>query len=441
MLRRNGASAQSSVLPSPPRMTSLAVGQQLEVSVERLAFGGSAIARHEGQVVFVPFGAPGDRARIEIVEIEKNFARARLLAVLAPGPDRVAPRCRHFGECGGCQFQHVAYAAQVAAKAEFIRDALVRTGGFDWPHPIAVHHAEPWRYRSRTQLKLVATSGQRADGTHGRLRRRERRTAAAAAVAAAPATPVLGFHRAFSHRVLDIAECPVLAGPLEQGLPTVRQAIAGMPPEARPYQIEGACGENGASWAPDLPGLRKDLVEHRVGAFRYLIEPESFFQGNRNLVERLVDGALGDERGGLAFDLYAGVGLFTLPLSRRFDRVVAVEDERRACTLGRVNARMNGCDNVSYLRATTEQFLRDNHERPDLVLMDPPRLGAKPALPLLLALRSRRLVYVSCDPQTLARDLRQLVDGGYRLEEVAGYDMFPHTYHVEAVARLAWGRR
>jgi 23S rRNA (uracil1939-C5)-methyltransferase len=184
--------------------------------------------------------------------------------------------------------------------------------------------------------------------------------------------------------------------------------------------------------------MRKDLVEHHVQGFRYLIEPESFFQGNRHLVGELVAGALGDERGDLAFDLYAGVGLFSLPLSRRFSRVVSVEDERRAATLGRVNAKTNGCDNVTYLRATTEQFLCSNKERPDLVLMDPPRLGAKPAIPALLQLRARRLVYVSCDPQTLARDLRQLVDGGYALEQVEGYDMFPMTFHVEAVARLCW---
>jgi 23S rRNA (uracil1939-C5)-methyltransferase len=186
--------------------------------------------------------------------------------------------------------------------------------------------------------------------------------------------------------------------------------------------------------------MRKDLVEHRVLGFRYLIEPESFFQGNRHLVHELVAGALGDERGELAFDVYAGVGLFSLPLSRRFARVVAVEDERRACTLGRVNVKTNGCDNVTYLRSTTEQFLRDTRERPDLLLMDPPRLGAKPAIPLLLKLRARRLVYVSCDPQTLARDLRQLVDGGYEIEQVEGYDMFPQTYHVEAVARLRLSR-
>ncbi|MCA8954100.1 MAG: class I SAM-dependent RNA methyltransferase, partial [Planctomycetes bacterium] len=165
-----------------------------------------------------------------------------------------------------------------------------------------------------------------------------------------------------------------------------------------------------------------------------------FFQGNRLLVERLVAGALADEGGELAFDLYAGVGLFSLPLGDRFARVVAVEDERRAATLGRVNTKINGCDNVTYLRATTEQFLQGNRgpngERPDLVVLDPPRVGAKPALPALLELRARRMVYVSCDPQTLARDLRALSDGGYVVESVEAYDMFPQTYHVESVARL-----
>jgi 23S rRNA (uracil1939-C5)-methyltransferase len=259
---------------------------------------------------------------------------------------------------------------------------------------------------------------------------------AAAATAPTPPVPVLGFHRALSHSVLEVQQCPVLAPELEQGLASVRAAVATLPRAEWPYQIDGACGHAGASWAPDLPGMRKDLVEHHVGEFRYLIEPESFFQGNRHLVEALVRGGVDGLDGDLAFDLYAGVGLFSLPLSRRFRRVVAVEDERRACTLGRVNVKTNGCDNVTYLRATTEQFLRDNKERPDLVLMDPPRLGAKPAIPLLLQLRARQLVYVSCDPQTLARDLRQLVDGGYVLERVEAYDMFPQTFHVEAIARL-----
>ncbi|MBL8724586.1 MAG: class I SAM-dependent RNA methyltransferase [Planctomycetes bacterium] len=425
-------------------MTEPTVGQTLELTIDRLGFGGFAVGRHEGLAVFVPFAAPGDRVRAEIYEVDKRFVRAHLREVLAPGPHRVAPRCRHFGDCGGCQFQHVDYPTQVAAKAEFVRDALVRTGGFDWPEPVRIHHGDPWGYRVRSQLKLTATSGQRSDGSHGRLRRHERKPRPAAADSAGqPAgtpTPVLGFHRAFQHEVVDVQECPVLATELETSLPAVRKALASLPRAEWPYQLDGACGRGGAVWAPDLPGLRKDLVEHEVLGFRYLIEPESFFQGNRHLVAALVTGALGDERGGVAFDLYAGVGLFSLPLSRRFERVVAVEDERRACTLGRVNAKTNGCSNVTYLRATTEQFLRDHKERPDLVLMDPPRLGAKPALPLLLQLRAARLVYVSCDPQTLARDLRVLVDGGYRLEQVEGYDMFPQTYHVECVARLALSR-
>ncbi|MCA8977247.1 MAG: class I SAM-dependent RNA methyltransferase [Planctomycetes bacterium] len=426
-------------------MTALTTGQTLEVTAERLAFGGNAIARHQGIVIFVPFAAPGDRLRIEITEAKDSFVRGRIVELLSPGATRVEPRCRHFGDCGGCQFQHVEYAEQVRQKAAFVRDALVRIGGFDWPEPIAVHSAEPWGYRSRTQLKLKATSGLRTDGKHGRLRRRERKHMTETPVEERNGRPVLGFHRAFSHSVLDIEQCPVLAPELERGIADVRAALAELDRKDLPYQIEGAVGRDGASWAPDLPGIRKELVEHVVGRFRYLIEPESFFQGNRHLVQALVDAAIGDERGELAYDLYAGVGLFSLPLSDRFARVVAVEDERRAATLGRVNVKINGCDKVSYLRATTEQFLRQelrrkqrgqDRERPDLVVLDPPRTGARPAVPALLELAARRMVYVSCDPQTMARDLRDLVAGGYELQAVEAFDMFPQTWHVESVARL-----
>jgi 23S rRNA (uracil1939-C5)-methyltransferase len=409
-------------------------GTILDLRTERLAFGGATIARHQGMAVFVPLAAPEELVRVKVTEVEKTFLRAEVVEVLEPGPDRVDPRCRHFGECGGCNYQHVSYEAQVRAKAEFVHDALTRIGKFDWPEPVTVHHASPWDYRSRTQLKLKATSGKRPDGSDGRLRRHER--AAETEEAPTPKVPVVGFHRAHSHSVLDLEECPVLAPDLWEGVGKVRAALTGLKRKELPYQVEGSCGVGGASWSPDMPGMRKDLVEHEVLGFRYLIEPDSFFQGNRHLVDKLVECGLGDEQGGLAFDLYAGVGLFSMPLSRRFERVVSVEDERRAATLGRVNAKMNRCNNVHYLRKTTEQFLAANKETPELVLMDPPRLGAKPAIPMLLELGAERVHYVSCDPQTLARDLRSFVDGGYELISVEAIDMFPQTYHVECVAKL-----
>tara|TARA_R110002096_G_scaffold5956_10_gene27360 strand:+ start:2658 stop:3965 length:1308 start_codon:yes stop_codon:yes gene_type:complete len=425
--------------------TELTPGQTLELRTERLAFGGATMARHEGRAVFVSYAAPNELVRVEITDVEKTFARAKVLEVLEAGPDRIEPRCQHFGECGGCNYQHIRYDAQVSAKGEFVFDALTRIGKFDWPEPIVVHHAEPWNYRSRTQLKLKSTTGTRPDGSRKRIDKRDRKRMEAAQAEkdiaedkknGGPRAPILGYHYASSNRVLDIKECPVLAPALEQGIATIRTAITGMPRREWPYQIEGSCGVEGASYSPDLPGMRKDLVEHEVLGFRYLIEPESFFQGNRHLVHRLVEVAIANETGGLAFDLYAGVGLFSLPLSKQFERVMSVEDERRACTLGRVNVKTNQCNNVHYLRKTTEQFLQSNKERPDLVVMDPPRLGAKPAIPMLLKLAAKRIVYVSCDPQTLARDLRSLVDGGYELESVEALDMFPQTYHVEAIAKL-----
>lgn len=387
-------------------MSNLEIGASLEVTIERLAFGGFGIARHEGMALFVPYGAPGDRLRVEVTEVDKRHAMAKVCEVLTPSPHRRAPRCRHFGECGGCHFQHIDYQEQVRQKAGFVKDALVRMGGFEWQGDVPIHTADEWRYRARTQIKVD---------------RRE-----------------MGFHRAFTKNVVPLQECPVLVPELEQAIPELRAALQRVPQGERVHQIEGACGVSGASWAPDLPGVRKDLVEHRVLGFSYFVEPESFFQGNSLLVEKLVAHAVEGERGDLAFDLYAGVGLFTLPLSRNFARVVGVEDERRAATLGRVNVKQNGCDNVHYYRQTTELYLKGNKLRPDLLLIDPPRVGAKRALPQLLALEAPRMVYVSCDPNTMARDLKDLVAGGYELESVHAFDMFPQTYHVECVSKLRW---
>lgn len=374
------------------------------MTAERLAFGGSAVCRHDGMVLFVPFAAPGDRLRVQITEVDKRLLRGTIVEVLEPSPHRREPLCPLFGECGGCHFQHVSYAEQVRSKGEFVRESLQRIGGITWTGPLPVHSASEWGYRSRTQLKIWQRK--------------------------------VGFNKQGGRETVDVERCPVLVAELEAALPQVRAALAQLPLEDLPHQLDGACGVHGPVFAPELPGMSRELVEHRVGDFSYLIEPESFFQQNRFLVGELVDTAIGDERGGLCYDLYAGVGLFTLPLSRRFQRVVAVEDERRAVLLGRVNARNNDCANVNYHRLAVELFLKGARERPDLVLMDPPRLGARPAIPGLLALRAERLVYVSCDPGTLARDLKELIAGGYRIESLEAFDMFPQTFHVEAVARL-----
>ena len=385
-------------------MSSLAIGQVLEVTAEKLAFGGSAIARHEGAVLFVPFAAPGDHLRVVVTEADKRFYRATIQQVLQPSPHRREPKCSLFGKCGGCQFQHVTYEEQVRQKAEIVRDAIVRIGGFDWQQPIRVHTGEEWGYRSRTQLKCEPGA--------------------------------LGFNRPETKTVIDVPTCPVLAPALNEALPQVRAAIATLGDDQLPYQVEGSCGANGALFSPDLPGMKKDLVEHRVCGFSYLIEPDSFFQGNRFLVDSLVQGAVAGEQGKLCYDLYAGIGLFSLPLAKAFGEVVAVEDERRAVLLGRVACHRNDVRNVGYVRDSVEGFLRAKRAVPDLVLMDPPRLGAKPAIPGLLQLRAPRIVYVSCDPNTLARDLKELCAGGYLLESVEAWDMFPQTHHVECVARL-----
>lgn len=389
-------------------MSSLEVGSLVEGTALRLVFGGSAVLDHDGVEILVPFAAPGDRVRCEVTSVDDERHEARIVELLEPSPHRREARCKHYGDCGGCQLQHVDYDEQVRQKAMHVRDALVRFGGFDWPDPVEVRTAQEWGYRARTQLKIEK----------GRL----------------------GFHTPRKNGVVEIEECPIMVPALAEALPHLRHSLRRVPRGQRVHQIEGAVGVGDACWSPNLPGIRKDLVEHRVLGHRYFVEPDSFFQANTWLVEALVEHATEGVEGELAYDLYAGVGLFTLPLSRHFAKVIAVEDERRAATLGRVNVKLNDCSNVHYYRQTTEQFLeqtrKQDPQQPDLVLIDPPRVGAGRAMKRLLELRAARMVYVSCDPNTLARDLRQLSDGGYEIESVTAFDMFPQTFHIESVSKL-----
>lgn len=387
-------------------------GSRLEVVIERLAFGGTGVARHEAlgeRPLHVSFAAPGDRLLVELTKLRDDACFAKIVEVLEASSVRRDPRCRHFGVCGGCQLQHVSYEEQLATKRRFVRDALDRHG-LASVTDVGLEHADEWGYRSRTQLKIDNDK--------------------------------LGFHEFDKRAVVEIEECPIMHPALTDKLPELRAALARVPKGKRIHQIEGVAGHGEPSFAPNLPGLRKDIAEHRVAGMRYFLEPEGFFQANTLLLDRMVEHALEAAQGELAFDLYAGVGLFALPLSKRFDRVVAVEDERRATTLARVNVKLNACDNVHYFRQTTEDFLANDWQyrgrTPDFVTIDPPRVGASRAIPGLLRLRAPRLVYVPCDPNTLAEDLRTLKDGGYAIESVTIFDMFPQTYHVESIAKLRW---
>jgi len=392
----------------------LSVGDIVDVSAERLAYGGDAVARHNGLAVFIPFAAPGERLRVRIIERKKHFARAVIDQILEPSPSRREAPCQYFGECGGCQLQHLTYAAQLDSKTGFVRDAIERIARLDWPHEIKIRQAAEFGYRGRAQVKLDRKAGS------------------------------VGFNRAASSAVCDVASCPILVPKLDEALRSLRGALvsATVKDHVLPNrsQIDLAAGESGVSFDPAFEGLPGGSLERTVNGAVYNFSASTFFQTNPGLLNELVDEAVGSDSGDVAIDLYAGVGLFTIQLAKRFTRVIGVEADRGAANFASGNITANGLANVEFkndvVEAWMKSFVETKAPPPDLIVLDPPRTGAAEAVNHIVAAQPNRITYISCDPSTLARDLRTLVDSGYELTKITAIDLFPQTYHVETIAAL-----
>jgi len=398
-----------------------------------MAHGGAAPGRYEGRLLFVPYAIPGETVRVEIVEAHERWARARLLEVVEASPDRVAdPPCPHFGPagCGGCQWQHIAYPAQLTYKREVVCDQLARIGKIvDPPVRAVMPSPMPWGYRNQVQLRPTG------EGTLGFVR------ASSAGVIAIRTCPIMHplLAELFEQLDLDFADLARLT--LRAGVATGDQMALLETLEDEPPEI-----------AVDLPlsvnfllsdGTPVTLVgnpwiaEAVAGRF-WRISAPSFFQVNRDMAERLVqvvrDFAAPRDTETL-LDLYAGVGLFGLTLAPLAGRAYLVEENPHAVADALENAA--GQENVTLLEGPVEEALADWAEPVDIVVLDPPRGGCTPdVLAALARLSPARIVYVSCDPATLARDLRRLLEGPFRLLEVQPLDMFPQTYHIECVALL-----
>lgn len=401
-----------------PTAPAVSIGTTHEITIEKLVYGGDGLARLGGQTVFVPFAAPGDRARIRIVETGRNFARASIEELLTPAPMRRTPPCPHFGVCGGCQLQHLEYPAQLQTKAEFVRESLKRLGGIEWTGEIVTLAADELGYRSRAEIKL-----QREDNDQLRI----------------------GYFRAGTHEVCPVSECPILLPAANRALQRLHTDPSLIPHGATRVYL--TAGDDGVIVTPATGAGDKahevdalGTAHQHIAGFDYSFGVRSFFQSNRLLVEELVRTVINERSGALAVDLYAGVGLFSLPLALRFTQVIAVEGNRLAANHGAENARANGLTNVRYDAISVEAWLKYKAAEqpcPDLVLLDPPRAGAGAVvIERLAALAPPQLVYVSCDPATLARDLKLLLAYGYTLRALSVLDMFPQTFHVETVAKL-----
>jgi 23S rRNA (uracil1939-C5)-methyltransferase len=386
-------------------------GAIVEATIERILPGGLGLAYAAGQTLLVALAAPGDRLRVRVERTQGRVAFASIAEILSPSPVRVEPLCPYFGRCGGCDFQQLSYEAQLAAKLEIIRDCLRRIAHVEFESEIPVT-ASPsiWHYRSRAQWQ------------HDPLRKR------------------LGYFERASHRVCDVAACPVLVPQLETTLESLREQMKAEELPEKLTEFQAVAGDEGASLAPPAPDHPTREVSRRIGVDNYRFSAEGFFQINHELLEILITAATNGAQGETAVDLYCGAGLFTLPLARRFKRVVGVESNAAAIGYARRNLEDAHLENASFETARVGEWLRENAERlapVDFALLDPPRAGAEDdALEGLLALRPHHISYVSCDPATLARDLKSLIAGGYSLASLAAYDMFPQTHHIETVAHL-----
>ncbi len=385
-----------------------AESEVLEVEVERILPGGMGLAHAGGKTVFVSLAAPGDRLRVRIDRRQGDLLFASIAEILTPSPLRVEPPCPYFGRCGGCDFQQLTYEAQLAAKAEIIRDCLHRIARLETvPEIVITPSPNNWRYRMRATWQID----------------REQRQ--------------IGYYERGSRRVCDVADCAVLQPELQETLEQVRATDwQRFPTELK--HLDAVEGENGVSLSPAFAEFHTRELILRVNGEVYQYNAEAFFQINPSLLGLLVDFAIKDAAGESVLDLYCGAALFTVPLARRFQSVIGVESNAVAARFARRNLQNAGLTNARVMTATVTDWFRSAPAGSvDFVLLDPPRAGAESAvIKGILDLHPAEISYVSCDPATLARDLKKLIAGGYVTDSIAGFDLFPQTHHVETVVRL-----
>ena len=401
----------------------------LDIRPLSLVYGGDAFGRlPDGRAVFVPFALPGELVRVRLVEQKRGHARAELLEVLEPSPDRITPRCSHYTVCGGCHYQHLSYPAQLAAKTAILAEQLRRLGGLvEIPIQPAVPSPQPWNYRNHIQFHLTA---------EGRL----------------------GFQRAGSERVVPIQECHLPEPLINQVWPQIElEPLPGVErlslrtgaddelllvfessdPEPFEFSVEElpvSAVHLGPGGTLVLAGSDSLVIEVLGRPFQ--VSAGSFFQVNTPQAEAMLRHVLELVGAGpfqTLLDVYCGVGLFSAFLAPRASRLVGIELSPSACADFAAN--LDEFEHVELYEADAETVLGSVDFHPDLILVDPPRAGlGQAALDGLLAQQAPRLVYISCDPATLARDSKRLVAGGYHLVSLTPFDLFPQTYHIESIS-------
>jgi 23S rRNA (uracil1939-C5)-methyltransferase len=422
--------------------------RKVQVFIESVAFKGYGVSRIDGKVVFVPYTVTGDEAWIEITEEKKTYSTARLIQVLKPSPGRVPPSCPYFGTCGGCQWQHIDYSIQAEQKKEILGETLRRLGGMKEIPSISVFSSpKPYDYRVRVQLKVKGKA--------------------------------MGYYRERSHRIVDVERCPIshpLVNQIIQGLREDLDSLSRMeeveinvsPEEGRgvllfhprsddhgaePFtkeflrnqpMLKGiAITQKGANTLFGDPTLNFTIPlsqSREKKELKLQISPGSFSQVNPEQNQRLVQTVLQFSevnREDRIFDLYAGAGNLTLPLAMEGREALGIDENRMAFEDAQFNTGRNGIKNCHFIHGRVEDvFSRWERELPDLIVLDPPRTGCQAILGQVVRLEPKKIIYVSCEPTTFARDLRLFSERGYFLQRLGLIDMFPQTYHMEVVGLL-----
>ncbi|PYT78181.1 MAG: 23S rRNA (uracil(1939)-C(5))-methyltransferase RlmD [Acidobacteria bacterium] len=429
--------------------------EDLKLSIEKLVYGGEGLAHADGNTVFVPYVLPGEEVRAVTKKRQKKLLWTELLEVTSPAKERGKPRCVHFQKCGGCHYQHISAAEQLRLKKAILRETLSRLGGIPWNGEIIDHAAEPYGYRNRAQWAVRAGMPR-----------------------------ALGYFLPESSVILPIDECPVLSPLLAQTFLKLQDMTRTGTLPAGTQEIEAFADSRDEKIAlnvaferfpktaselmsvfhgalPQLESLllldqKKNKFElsgpghlmQEAGGYQYRVSHLSFFQVNRFLIEDLLKTVVANAYGESALDLYAGVGFFTLPLAKAFRKVVGVDANLAATRDLQANAELAGVSIASH-NQHAEEFLKKTKERPEFVVLDPPRagLGARAAKDLA-ELQAAEIVYLSCDPSTLARDLAVLTNSArkpkeidapgnrYEIKEMHLFDLFPQTFHIETLVRL-----
>jgi 23S rRNA (uracil1939-C5)-methyltransferase len=431
------------------------MADELRLSIEKLVYGGDGLGHAGGDTVFVPYVLPGEEVRVAVKSKKKKVIWADLLEVSSPAKVRETAKCPHFQKCGGCHYQHIAPGEQLGIKKEILRETLSRLGGIAWQGAIVEHFAAPYGYRNRAQW-AVRSGLPRA----------------------------LGYFLPESSVIVPIDECPVLSPQLAHTFATLQEMTrtGALPQSILEIEAFADSADKGIALnvaferfpkpaeelatvfrtaLPEIESLllldkKKNRFEltgpgyliHEACGYRYRVSHLSFFQVNRFLTEDLLKTVTANAGGKEALDLYAGVGFFTVPLAKAFEKVVSVDANLAATRDLHSNAEDAGITITAH-NEHVEEFLKKTEEQPELVVLDPPRAGlGVEAARMLAELGAQEIVYLSCDPSTLARDLAVLTNSArkpkgtegpsirYQITDMHLFDLFPQTFHIETLVRL-----